>query len=243
MQELALLRAHGHLTLVRDGSDAPVELHWRFAPDCFPSLDVDDALTRARRVTLAGHRVPSLGLEDLLLTLCVHGGKHVWASLEWVCGVAELLRRGDVDLDVVVGAAERLRCRRLVRLGLRVAHELLDAPLPRAIATDGSGDETTTRLAAAVYARLWGAGSTRPVAGRSDPHLGYHVRAQDSVVGRLRFLYHVTMLPTPAEWAQLRLPDWLVPAYRVARPLRLAGKYVRRLTGTHAAVHGIRPRR
>src|SRR3712207_8653927 len=38
-----------------------------------------------------------------LLILCVHGTKHIWGRLSWICDVAELLRtQPDMDWEYVL---------------------------------------------------------------------------------------------------------------------------------------------
>jgi hypothetical protein len=37
------------------------------------------------------------GPEDMLLFLCVHGGKHQWTRLAWICDVAEFIREAQEE--------------------------------------------------------------------------------------------------------------------------------------------------
>ena len=46
--------------------------------------------------------------EDLLLILCVHGGKHVWECLKWLVDVRELVDRfPQLDYDALIQRAGR----------------------------------------------------------------------------------------------------------------------------------------
>ena len=87
-------------------------------------FDTAGLLARACRLPLAGGAVPTLSPEDLLLVLCVHGSKHRWERLAWICDVAELVNRHPrLDWDRVLESAAALRIRRLLDLGLRLAGE------------------------------------------------------------------------------------------------------------------------
>lgn len=79
--------------------------------------------------------------EDLLILLCVHGSKHAWEQLKWVCDVAELVRRRPaLDWSRVLFQAGEWRCRRLVLLGLAMAHSLFDTAVPRTILQEIEAD-------------------------------------------------------------------------------------------------------
>jgi hypothetical protein len=108
-----------------------VELHWRL-PATF-GLDEARCWARARPATILGTQVRQLAPEDLLVLLCAHGFKHLWALVKWICDVSELIRiYPDLDWDRLAREVRETGGTRVVALGLAVAHELLDAELPPA---------------------------------------------------------------------------------------------------------------
>jgi hypothetical protein len=119
-----------------------VDLQWVMADEHFAfQLDRPEFWQRRTAVPLANKTVQGLTPEDLLIVLCVHGSKHAWESLKWVCDVAELLRAHDqLDWDRIFSSASKWRCRRLVHMGLSLAHLVLDAPLPEAVLARLSAD-------------------------------------------------------------------------------------------------------
>ena len=71
-----------------------LELRWRLEltqPRYRHDLGMDWVWPRRRTVKLAGADVPNLDPVSGLLILCMHGSKHVWSRLIWIC------RRGEVD--------------------------------------------------------------------------------------------------------------------------------------------------
>jgi hypothetical protein len=63
--------------------------------------------------------------------LCVHGTKHVWERLGWICDVAELIRAHPaMDWQRVMALAKSSKSLRMVQLGLFLAHTVLQAELP-----------------------------------------------------------------------------------------------------------------
>jgi hypothetical protein len=109
-----------------------VDLQWIMARRHFGfRLDRSVLWSRLKPIHLPAKTVMGLCPEDLLILLCVHGSKHAWEQLKWVCDVAELVRRRQaLDWSRVLFQADEWGCRRLVLLGLAMAKSLFDIMLP-----------------------------------------------------------------------------------------------------------------
>jgi hypothetical protein len=144
------VRTSGHRQTV-------VELHWELIPPYFRHpLDPDSFWERLRAVSLMDTQVRTFASEDTLLYFCLHGTFHHWSQLRLVCDVAELLRRGpEVKWDELLERAGALNSRRLLLLGLRLAHRLLGAPLPPRIRRHIRSDSTVASLARRCWRRLF----------------------------------------------------------------------------------------
>ena len=125
-----------------------VDLQWVMAHDHFAfRLDRPEFWQRQMAVSFGGKTVQGLMPEDLLIVLCVHGSKHAWEQLKWVCDVAELLRAYDrLDWDQIFSSASMWRCRRLLIMGVSLAHRLFDMPLPSAVLAHISVDSDVQML-------------------------------------------------------------------------------------------------
>ena len=67
-----------------------VDLQWVMAHQHFAfQLDRPEFWAHRTPVLLGNKTVQGLAPEDLLIVLCVHGSKHAWEQLKWVCDVAE----------------------------------------------------------------------------------------------------------------------------------------------------------
>src|SRR5258706_1485535 len=128
--ELGLVHPAGHL----------VELQWAFTPAYFPfPIDFDALFERRQAVAIGGGMGYTLGTEDLLAALCIHGTKHQWARLSWIADVARLLEISpDLDWDVVRCNA---RTGRVIGLGIALAEELYHG------AASSQGDPAIAALA------------------------------------------------------------------------------------------------
>ncbi len=133
-----------------------VELNWRVATRywCLPEVP-ERAWARMRPLNLGGVELKGFRPEDLLLILCLHGSKHKWDTLKWVVDIAELFRtHPDLDWREALYLARASKCERMLALGLFLAHELLDAPLPADLAETIRAMPSIARLAEDVCKNL-----------------------------------------------------------------------------------------
>lgn len=228
-QDAAFRRVDGDYPWEHPETGVRVELHARVSSGRFGvPLGTEELWARAGRVPLGGRSIPALSREDLLLVLAVHGCKHRWERLEWICGVAELLRaRDEPDWSVLLGRARELGAERMLLLALALARDLLDAPLPPGVSVRVAADPGAAALAAEAAQGLFGRPDPSPTAG----NLLFNLRAQQGWPERLRYAARWLVVPTPEDWKSLPLPDPLFPAYSALRPLRLAARYGGRLLG------------
>lgn len=133
-----------------------VDLQWVMAHQHFNFwLDRPEVWRSQIPVVLGNGTVPGLAPEILLIILCVHGSKHAWELLKWVCDVAELVRsHPGLDWNQIFVHASNWRCLRMVYLGLSVAHLMLDAPLPAAVLERVNADVEVEALAHRMPASL-----------------------------------------------------------------------------------------
>jgi Uncharacterised nucleotidyltransferase len=127
-EEQRYVADHHDYAFLRATDQVCVELQWAFSRLALGYEGVKDRLVQ---ISLAGTVVPSISAEQLLIILCVHGSKHCWSRLQWICDVAELVRtHPSLDWPRLFEEAGRLGARRMLALGLLLARMLLDAELP-----------------------------------------------------------------------------------------------------------------
>jgi len=206
-------------------TESTVELHWRFTNgDIGFPLTLPDLEPRLGEVRVGRVMVPAIGTEDLLLVLCVHGSKHRWDRLEWICGLAELVRaaeREGVDPAAVVERASRLGIRRMVLLGLLLAGELLEAPVGGSVLALARGDRVVARLAGEVRDLLEADGADEESESGAVDRFRYLLRERP--VDRLRFLWYRATTPSqPERWRTVTIGGKAFPVHALARPVRIA---------------------
>jgi hypothetical protein len=230
VQDALFRRVDGDYPFAHPETGVLVEVHTRVSSRRFlAELETDDLVAGARPLALGGREVPALATEDLLLVLAVHGSKHRWYRLEWVVGIAALLRRHPVDWPALLERAARAHALRVLLLALVLARDLAGARLPPAVAERADADRVVARLAGQVLREMF--------ALHADPeetrgNLLFNLRAKDGWVDRARYAARWAIIATPEDWSAVPLPDVLFPLYTLVRPLRLLARYgVRRRGG------------
>lgn len=202
-----------------------LELHWRLTQPYFGiGNTLDELAAELAPAEVAGLRVRTLSPTALFFYLCVHGATHRWCRLEWICDVAEMLRRGiPIDWDRLRRRAAATGAERMLGLGAFLAHDLLGAPLPAALAGLAGGEKTRS-LARAVYRHL---PDEDP-----DPNPGlklapFHLAMRERWRDRARYAAAVLFAPSPLDIEAVPLPPALYPLYFAVRPFRLAASHAR----------------
>jgi hypothetical protein len=225
-REVKQLRNGHQYSFLRDDGRVRVEVQWGVTrSDLSSSLDEHGLWTRLQSVSLGGTPVPSLAPEDLLLLLCVHGTKHCWLRLSWICDVAELLRvYPALDWQWVLERTARHGASRMLCLGLLLAHDLLDAPLPEALAERVRRDRRAGSLAAQVRWLLFQVSPEQM--GRSFPRryeLAFNLQSRERLRDKLRcfsaLAVHLSS-PHPDDETPLPLPRGIELLRHGAWPIR-----------------------
>jgi hypothetical protein len=203
-----------------------IELHWRLAPRFFGApFDTSNLWQRSGRLELQGSSVRIPPPEDLLLMLCIHGAKDCWQKLEWVCGLAELVRsERKLDWQRVLTNAKEIRAIKILSLGLLLAHQLLEAPVPDEVLRQLNSGTKLDALVDQVAARLF-SDYCAPMS--LVQRISFHLAVKDSVVEKMRYCTRLALTTTPVDWEMMQLPDSASFVYLPLRAFRLLGKYGR----------------
>ena len=218
-QQAILLHTQHNLSLSREAGRLVVELHWEIASSLFASsLQAEEFWGRLKTMRLNNVTVKSLSAEDLLLSLCVHGSKHLWERLAWICDVAELVKTcTDLDWGVLLERAASTKNDRMLFLGLHLANRLLDAPLPSRVRSKIEA-KVIVSIANRVAKRLFGGNSQPPVSIGQSFRFNWAVRA--GWRSRLRYC-RLLFQPTDADIETVPLPRPLSFVYYLMRPFGL----------------------
>ena len=203
-----------------------VDLHWDIWAPGYTFTPESAGIWAAREVvSLGATKVETLAPEAMVLFFCLHGAKHSWTSLKWVCDLAELVRsRPNLDWTAVLRWSDPPGRRLLVDLGLNLVHRLLEAPVPASVLARGSANARVSALVEEAIRGIVGFDNPLPPLW-SEIWNALYRRSMECLSDRLRYFHDAFLAPTPHEWMLLPLPPTFAPFYYGVRPLRLAWKH------------------
>lgn len=202
-----------------------VELQWEIAPEQFPfPLNIESLRERLRRAPLGNSSVLTLSPEDLLLVLCVHGAKHFWERLQWICDIAKIVAYHEINWKRLMRTGDATGSERMLSLGLFLASDLLGADLPEGVSQGIRSDPAIERLAGKVYGQLFQRSSSPRTMLEDSEFYSSHPR-----IRKLRYWLREAAIPNHADWLHSSLPNSLFFLHYVLRPVRLVRKYGRKL--------------
>jgi Uncharacterised nucleotidyltransferase len=221
-QQQLLLRTQHNLQFTRHHRQLIVELHWEVASHLFASSVKADELWRdLTTVELNDIVVKTLSADDLLFSLCVHGSRHLWERLSWICDVAELIERQKLNWPALVERAAKTDSERMFFLGLYLAENLLGATLPPGVKQRFESDERLESLARNIAKHLFNGPEHVPAS--SSEIFKYNFGVRNTWRSRARYFFFM-LRPTDEDLSAHKFPPGFAFAYYLMRPFRLMFK-------------------
>lgn len=199
-----------------------VELHWQFSPRRFvSSLTAQHVWKSIEPVVIWDRQVWSFSSRDMFLFLAVHGGKHSWSALKWLCDLAEFIRSNpDLDWPRLFNRAEALGAVRTCRLGIYLAAELLQAEVPSSLLCSAREDAQVRRLAQEVRLRIEEPRDVEPIEGQI-----FNLKLKERLRDKIRYVFLQCTQYSGEEERFLSLPATLSFMYIFVRPIWLLRRY------------------
>lgn len=196
-----------------------IEIHWRLAHRYFDfPFPLESRWESLVETELEGCRILAFPPEDQLLFLCVHGARHVWSSLNWVCDVAEHIRAfPNLDWEFAFRQAALVRNERTLLIGLTLAQRLLGAGLAPWVRSRVERCHFFTPVIAGIVERL------ETLAKPGIPEIArFHMARKAGAYQKLRQCASILFCPSVGDWEAGHAP---MPLLALRRPLRIFWKY------------------
>lgn len=224
-QKKAYLKGWEHASFYHPERKTLVELHWRLfwnrhlLPPAYSQRMIETSQPRS----MASTQIASFSNEDTLLYLCLHGAKHGWSDLKWLCDVAQFLHHKQIIKTINwpdwVETVRKLGVQRPIAQALHLSHQLFDAPLPPATHLLLAEDKVVAELVAYAIQRLMESEEERSATGRRN--LFRRMPYQMKLKADFRYKWS-TLSPvwhSVHDWDRYPLPDSLFPLYQLLRPV------------------------
>ncbi len=153
-----LLASEKDVVLENPSNHVCIELHWAV---CEPALhkeirDFSPCRRACGELELFGTRVRVASPEDTLLMLSVHGMRHYWSRLKWICDITRLVQvYPELDWDRVLSTVDASR-RRALLLPHILGHDLLSVAVPDPLIRIAQRDSSLAPIAERIVMDLAG---------------------------------------------------------------------------------------
>jgi hypothetical protein len=187
-----------------------------------------EVMKGAERVDLlGGHEVSTLSSSDLGVYLSLHGIKHGWERLEWLCDLARLAdRMTPSERSALLERARQLGHERAVLSALTLAHRVLDAPAAPPSDLADATEKLVDRF-------------ERTLMVEAGPFESRYAAAYDRRRDRMRHLLEVLFRPSLSDALAFRLPRPLHFLRWLLRPMRLGGRLLQRVLRLQGSRSGV----
>ena len=212
------VRGGRHVAVVSE-SDVRVELHCRVTAGQFPfPIDFERLWARRESIEVGGEPLPTMRATDHLALLSVHGNRHCWHGLCWLCDFAAAVRTFDVDWEQLLASAAGRGGERMLLVGCELADRLLDVDPPAAVERRRARGDAVDTLASRVEERfLWG---DRPA---PLDAIRYRFGVRERWRDRTRLAVRMAVIPNRNDLAILPESARYYPFAVALRPFRVVG--------------------
>lgn len=219
-QEYALLRSGYECSFGLNSERNLLELQWQIVPRFYSiNFDIDAFFNRSIPIDLDGVSLQTIGLEDLLLVLCVHAAKHEWCQLGMLRDIATLAQF-DLDWDWIIAESRRLGILKILQVSLLAVRKLSKISLRMQLPSATSGP---AEIATALIARL--RDNYEPET-ESIRYFRAQLQTRERWRDRARFLWRLATTPSVQEWQAVKIADRYFAAYRGIRIVRLMKRFL-----------------
>lgn len=210
-------------TFVHEKSGVTIELHWKlfekkYGIDLFNQNEI-------QTIRINNRIVRTIEDEILLVYLCLHGSKHMWERLEWVCDIDRLIRNRTYDWDKVISYALLFRQVDGVFLGFALCRDLFNTELPDRLQ---SYINTTriNRLINTIYFAIENNLFEQNDFKRNKMIFLFQVKMMNNVWDKISFFSNIIFKISPEDCQTFHISDKWSYLYVILRPYRLIKVYI-----------------
>jgi len=197
-----------------------VELHWKSSGQAVHSFPEEWFWQNKQNVMLGDLDVETVPLITHLLLLCIHGCKHGWSRMGYLCDIATLVRKyPELYWRTFWERARSCGAERMCALAFHLVEQIFCVPMDDSmdIQIHVHGLEDLVQE------------SMQLMKNENEPGVLYALRLQDSFQSKIRFLVRMGFTPGIKEYSMFDLPPKLHFLYSGIRAARMANLLVRNL--------------
>ena len=218
------IRSQDELVLIEKDQHCLIEFHWKFSSNFF-SFPFIPELLLSKNISediLNGKNILTFSPEDTFLILAVHAAGHHWSRLAWLCDIAELIEKYNLDWDEIISKSNKLGVRRIIYVTIYLVDEILGSKFPKKIVNEIFLDKPTKNISIKIMNDIFHINLKSPtLIGWTYFHLKIRENLKHGIIDSI---HHATV-PSVEELRKLRLPYRLYPFYYVFKPFNLLKRF------------------
>lgn len=169
------------------------------------------------RVKINNYEFKTFSDENLLLLLTIHGARHNWSRISWICDVSELIQHHDINWSEVVDNAKKLGVMRILLIKLSLVNDLFGVSIPKQF-INLLDDDNVSKICLQIKERLF----------RENPdplsilkRTSIDLKKRENLELRLMDVVNSIFKPTYEDFKEFPLPSGLFFLYYIIRPFLL----------------------
>ncbi len=200
-----------------------IEMHWNlFEKKHKTDLSSLGDQVFTQHIKINNKPLKTLSNELLLVYLCIHGSKHAWERIEWICDVDRLVRSQDIDWKQVIVISHQLKSQRAFFLGVKLSNMLLHTPTSDSLSLPNDHKQVIDLLDM-TFERLV---NPKRYASNLFATLNYQSQLLDTKNDQYGLYFNTLFNISRGDCENLALPKSLKFLYILLKPFRIVYKYI-----------------
>lgn len=227
---LKFLKHYHHGRLI-DKNGVLIELHWELSGFYVPEPMTLESL-RPFLVKATFNQCPTLDLTDEMnfVFLCLHGNKHCFTILDYVCTIAGLVQTiPGLDWERIIDLGKKHRMIKRILVSFALMNKLFGIAVPAPIKCLQAIDSAPARLADTLIANEFSNAADAAKIHPIKKLMQYQALALESKGAAILFILRSLIIPEHDVWHKPNLPDALFPLYFFYKPYRAVTMPIRNL--------------
>ncbi len=219
---------HGRLL---DKNGILIELHWELSGFYAPEpITLEKLEPFSTKTVFNNCPILTLSNEMLFVFLCLHGNKHFWEKLDYICSIAELMIVvPDLDWDMIMELGKKYKMIKRILISLSLAKSLFASTIPELLETMLSTNPTVTRFADKIIGSELNRETEVSKVHPFIKKIRYQPAAMDSKIDASRFVFRSLIIPDHDTCYSPHLPNSLFPLYFLYKPYRALTMPIRKI--------------
>lgn len=196
-----------------------IEFHWSMFDSNHPiNLVKINFFKHSIKTIINNQNINTISNEKFLVYLCIHGSKHLYERIEWVCDIDRFIKTQKVDWDIVEDIIKNDNSKKFFLLGLFLTKILFNTDLGKNY--ENQFDNEYESVKSYIFDTWNGKQKSE-----NKNNMKYMLKLFVSKTDKLKYLNKIYFKPTFTEYWYINLPKSLYFLYYPLRQYLLLKKY------------------